>query len=126
MALDNLFNRIKLKESSALPERDEWFLENRRHAQEMMKTGSWTYEIGKDAVYFTDEYYHILETAPEKLEKNAASYFDYVAKEDVSKVRTAREQAYQGHDQELEYQLITGRGNVKYVKEKTRTLLDEI
>ena len=126
MALDNLFNRIKLKESSTLPEKDQWYLENRRHAQEMMKTGSWTYEIGNDTVYFTDEYYRIFETAPDQLGENAESYFQYVSKEDVSKVKNSRELAFLGKDQELEYQIITGQGNEKFVKEKTRTLVDEM
>lgn len=125
MALESLFNRIKIKESSALPEPDEWYLENRRHAQEMMKTGSWTYEIGKDTVYFTDEYYRIFETVPDQLERNAESYFQFVSKPDVSKVKNSRELAFQGHNQELEYQIITAQGNQKFVKEKTRTLLDE-
>jgi diguanylate cyclase (GGDEF)-like protein/PAS domain S-box-containing protein len=125
MALESLLNRIKLKESSTLPEPDQWYLENRRHAQEMMKTGTWTYEIGKEAVYFTDEYYHIFETVPDQLGKNAESYFKFIRQQDVSKVKTSREQALQGQDQDLEYQIITALGNQKYVREKTRTLLDE-
>lgn len=126
MALESLFNRIKLKESSALPEPDEWCLENRRHTQEMMKTGTWTYEIGKDTVYFTDEYYKIFETVPDQLGENVESYFKFVRQADVSKVRTSRELAFQSQDQELEYQIITAQGNQKFVKEKTRTLLDEM
>lgn len=125
MALESLFNRIKLKESSSLPEQDQWYLENRRHAQEMMKTASWTYEIGKDTVYFTDEYYHIFETVPEQLATNAEAYFQFVCTDDISKVRSSRERAFQGQDQELEYQIITGSGQPKFVREKTRTLLDE-
>ena len=126
MAFESLFNRIKLKESSTFPEKDQWYLENRRHTQEMMKTGSWTYEIGNDTVYFTDEYFNIFETVTEKLEENAESYFQFICKDDVSKVKTSREQAFLGHNQELEYQIITGLGNHKFVKEKTRTLLDEM
>ena len=125
MALENLFNRIKLKESTTLLEKDQWYLENRRHAQEMMKTGTWTYEMSNDTVYFTDEYYHIFESAPDQLGKNAESYFQFICQQDVSKVKTSRELALQGQDQELEYQIITGQGNQKFVREKTRTLLDE-
>lgn len=126
MALESLLNRIKLKESSTLTEKDQWYLENRRHAQEMMKTGTWTYEIGNDTVYFTDEYYRIFETVPDQLGVNAESYFQFVCRQDISKVKTSRELAFEGQDQELEYQIITGQGNQKYVREKTRTLLDEL
>jgi len=125
MALESLLNRIKIKESSTLADKDQWYLENRRYAQEMMKTGSWTYEIGNDTVYFTEEYYHIFETVPDQLGENAESYFKFVRQQDVSKVKTSRELAFEGHDQELEYQIITAAGNQKYVREKTRTLLDE-
>lgn len=126
MALESLFNRIKLKESSTLPEKDQWYLENRRYAQEMMKTGTWTYEIGNDTVYFTEEYYHIFDTAPDQLEENAESYFKFVSQRDVSKVKASRELAIQGQGQELEYQIITDQGIQKFVREKTRTLLDEM
>lgn len=126
MDLESLFKRIKLKESSTLPEKDQWYLENRRHTQEMMKTGTWTYELGNDTVYFTDEYYHIFETIPDQLGKNVESYFQFICQYDVSKVKTSRELALQGQDQELEYQIITDQGNQKFVREKTRTLLDEL
>lgn len=125
MALESFFNRIKLKESSSLSHPDAWHLENRRYAQEMLKTGTWTYEIGRDTVYFSDEYYHIFEIGPDQLAGTAEAYFQYICPEDVSKVRRSREKAVQGQEQELEYQIITGSGNYKFVKEKTRTLLDE-
>lgn len=90
----------------------------------MMKTGIWTYEIGNDSVYFTDEFYHIFETIPDQLGKNAESYFQFVDQDDISKVKKSRELALQGNDQELEYQIITGQDRHKFDREKTRALLD--
>ncbi|OXS25716.1 MAG: hypothetical protein BI182_16590 [Acetobacterium sp. MES1] len=90
VALENLLNRIKLKEVAALPEKDEWLIENRRHAQEMMKTGTWTYVIGSDTVYFSDEYYRIMETIPDQHQKKADSYFQFVYPDDLNQLITSK------------------------------------
>ncbi|WP_303870214.1 EAL domain-containing protein [Acetobacterium wieringae] len=125
MALENFLNRIKLKEVAALSEKDDWLIENRRHAQEMMKTGTWTYVIDLDMFFFSDEYYHILETIPDCNEKKADAYYQFVHPDDRGQVSAARVEALKGSEQELEYRMITAKGNLKYVREKTRTLLDD-
>ena len=125
MAIESLFNHIKLRESSSLSEKNQFYPENRHHSQEMMKIGTWTYEMGSDTIYFTDEYYHIFEAVPDQMGKDADSYFQYISEKDESKVRNARELAFAGQDQELVYMIVTARGNHKFVREKTRTLLDK-
>lgn len=125
MAFENLLNRLKMKELSEMPDNNQWFLENRRYTQEMMKIGTWTYEIGKEIVYYSDEYFNIFETTSEKFDGNAESYYQLVNPVDIDRVKESREKALSGFNQELEYEIITGQGKRKFVREKMKTILNE-
>ncbi len=125
MAFENLLNRLKMKELSEIPENNQWYLENRRYTQEMMKIGTWTYEIGNEVVYYTDEYFNIFETTAEKFNGNAESYYQLINPVDIDKVKESREKALSGFNQELEYGIITEHGKKKFVREKMKILLNE-
>lgn len=98
--------------------------ENISYGQRLSNTGSWTHDIQKDEMFFTDEVYNILECKPEEFDGNLNQYYNFVHPKDLEKVKKAIEESIKGKEYDLEYRIITPNHNEKYVHEITKVLYD--
>lgn len=99
--------------------------ENVYHSQKMFSIGSWTHFIIEGENFFSDEIYNIFE-CKEKDEKDSFSNFnEYFHPEDESFVLNNVKALLKGKDYDIKYRIITSKGTVKYLHEKTKTIYDE-
>lgn len=121
----------KLRKNKHLPDMEElkkkhdWLKQNIAYAQEISKTGSWTYDIQKEEILFTDEVYRILECSPEELDGKLENYYLFVHPEDLNDVKQVVQEGIYGKEYEIEYRIITKGGIEKYVYEANRVLYGE-
>src|SRR5690554_3794060 len=100
--------------------------ENVTHSQELLYAGSWTYDIGSQDIFLTDEIYKIFESSPEDFGNKLDSFLDFIHPDDKERIRIVTEEIKDGRRQHnLEYRIITRSGNEKYLQEKTKVLCDD-
>lgn len=108
--LENNFNQLK---------------ENFYYAQQLVKTGSWTYNLVNGETFWSDEVYNILECNHDELEDNLENFYSYIHPDDRDEVVEEVKCALEGKEYDIEYRIVTPNGAKKYVHEKTKTLYDE-
>lgn len=100
--------------------------ENVTHSQELLYAGSWTYDIGSQDIFLTDEIYKIFESSPEDFGNKLDNFLDFIHPDDKERIRIVTEEIKDGRRQHnLEYRIITRSGNEKYLQEKTKVLCDD-
>ncbi|WP_170253946.1 EAL domain-containing protein [Acetobacterium paludosum] len=122
-------NRLKKNEIDVIKGKLEinaqLWKENQYFTQKLSKIGSWTYDLNQRIVYFSDEVYHILGVNPQDFDGSEENYYHIVHPDDLNAVRAAIQGAFDGKEYDLEYRILTGEGELRFVREKTKILYDE-
>lgn len=130
MMLKNMLKSKEMINNSNYVEEDiktifEQLRENIFYSQQLSRIGSWTYDILKDEIFWTEEIYDILECSPENLEAKLEHFYSNIHPDDLEKVKKAIHNALAGKEYDLEYRIITFNGTEKYINEKAIILSDE-
>ncbi|WP_069998990.1 EAL domain-containing protein [Cellulosilyticum sp. I15G10I2] len=99
--------------------------ENVIYGQQLCHIGSWTHDLQKDEIFFTDEVYDIMGCTPQDFDGKLESFYLYIQGDDLQRVKQAAEGALTGKEYDIEYRIVTPGGIEKYVHEKTKVLCDE-
>lgn len=103
----------------------EQLKENVLHGQQLISVGSWTHDILKDELFFTEEVYRILGRNPEDFDGSLSRFYELIHPEDLELVKRATQDTWKGIGYDIDYRVITPDGETKFVNEKTKTLYDE-
>ena len=125
-----IINKIIDNDDSSIPrdelEKDYNILkENLLYGQELVKIGSWTYDIKNEEIFWSDEIYNILESNPKKPMVYLEDFYSYIHPDDIGEVKNSVDKAMDGKEYDIEYRIITRTDKEKYLHEKTKTLYDE-
>ena len=104
-------------------------LENREselaHAQRMAQLGSWTFEVQGKKLTWSDEIYRIFEWDQKKGGLTYEKYLMLVHKDDRKAVHLANRDSILGKKHyDIEYRIVTPNGEVKLVRQKSKTQYD--
>ncbi|NLK73563.1 MAG: EAL domain-containing protein [Clostridiales bacterium] len=99
--------------------------ENLYYSQHLAQIGSWTHDIVRDEIFLSDEIYDILDCSREDFDGELKKYYSFIHPDDLNEVKDATHGALTGKEYDIEYRIITKKGKVKYVHEKTKALYDE-
>ncbi|WP_186843791.1 EAL domain-containing protein [Acetobacterium tundrae] len=99
--------------------------ENQNYAQHLAHMGSWTKDLIEEKNYFSDEVYSILGVTAQDFDGSEESYYHFVHPDDLEMVKTAIQGAFEGRKYDLEYRIISAGEALRFVREKTKVLLDK-
>ncbi|MGI6777536.1 MAG: EAL and GGDEF domain-containing protein [Acetivibrionales bacterium] len=99
--------------------------ENVIFSQQLANIGSWTYDMHKNEVFWTEEIYKILGRSRQEFNGDFEDFLLYVHPDDLEEVKKATEDAIRGREYDIEYRIITPEGDERYVHEKTKVLYDD-
>lgn len=112
--------KIKMELESSLQQINE----NLSCGQQLLHMGSWTYDLQKDEVYWTEGIFRILESSAQQLGDRRDNFYSFVHTDDREYVHNAVQGALEGKKYDIEFRVITSGGNEKYVQEKVMIILD--
>ena len=118
-------DRRLTEENGFLKTKENLIKENMIQTQKMAKVGSWTYNVQKEDMYWSEGVADILERGQINLQQGVNSLLPYVHTEDLQTLTQAIQELFVGKEYELEYRITTPSGKIKYIKEKTRAVHDE-
>jgi len=84
-------------------------------AQRIAHMGNWIWDVGADSFSGSDETYEIFEIPPGAT-VNHVSFMKMLHDDDRDMVKAAMEDGLRGVVYKLEFRIITGKGNIKYVQ----------
>ena len=87
--------------------------------------GFWTYDGERGQAFWTEEIYKLLGCKDEDLNEKLESILPYVHSDDQEMVKQAIHEVFKEKEYEIEYRIVTNKGQVRYVYEKTKALLDQ-
>ena len=93
------------------------------NSRRLMKTGSWTQDFVTGEFQLSNEIFDIFETN-QIVSKDLFCFLPFVHTEDKDSVNNALQGAVNGEDYNIEYRIVTAKGNLKYVNERTFTIFD--
>lgn len=95
-------------------------------AQEVAKIGTWTLDIPNDKLLWTAETYRIFGVQNRSgFGGNLESFVSYIHPEDLDYITQKWTQALAGEEYDVEHRIITGTGQVKFVREVAEVEFDE-
>lgn len=109
----------KLKEDLAI------LKENTYYSQKMFNVGTWTYLVEEKKLLASDEVYDIYESDYNLLENSVDGFNLNFHSDDKDEVYKNIRGLLSGRSYEVEFRIITKRGVVKFIKEKTNIIYDE-
>lgn len=83
------------------------------------KVGFWSFDSHRDHVTWTREIFNILECQPEELNHTLESFLPFLHEDDHELIYMANEKTRRHEEYEIEYRILTARGQEKYIREKT-------
>jgi PAS domain S-box-containing protein len=99
---------------------------NLNQAQKIALIGSFTLNHEDNSITRTEEFYRIFETTPQELPTREECFLSYVHPEDSKQlVKTFHESIKNNISYEMNYRIITGKGNLKYIHEKGNTYIND-
>lgn len=123
--LKGIIRKINKTKMIGLEEDLNQLKENILYGQQLLKIGSWTYDIQKGKAFWTEGIYHILEASFQDLDSKLDDFYSYVHPDDLGEVVGAVNGALEGKEYDIEYRIVTPSKKVKYIIEKAVILLDE-
>lgn len=96
-----------------------------KYGQQLAKIGCWNYEIKTGQVFWSEEVYNLLGCESNCLSNNMESFLEYVHKDDLDTVKKVKQYVSTAKEYDIEYRIVTADKQVKYVREKTKAILDE-
>ena len=93
--------------------------ENLLYTQQLLQVGSWTYHLQKNSVFWSEGVCEILEIEPTALTDKRESFLKYVHPDDREHVDLSVQNSSENTSMEMDYRVITGKDNLKYIREKT-------
>lgn len=99
--------------------------ENLLYTQQLLQVGSWTYHLQKNSVFWSEGVCEILEIEPTALTDKRESFLKYVHPDDREHVDLSVQNSSENTSMEMDYRVITGKDNLKYIREKTMLVKDE-
>ncbi|NLY42632.1 MAG: EAL domain-containing protein [Clostridiaceae bacterium] len=123
----DLLKKLKLKRNNLGDLRKSYrhLEENIIYSQKITRIGSWTYDIQKDEIFFTNEVYGILGCGPEEIGGKLENYYSFVHPEYLHEVRKAMEEALCGKECSIKFRIIAKNGMGKYVHKRNKVIYDE-
>lgn len=131
MTLTGIINSGNLKKDNNLIRREELksycdqLGETVVCGQQLAKIGFWIYEVQTGQVFWTEEIYHFLECESNELNEELESFLTYVHSDDLEIVKAATQDVLDAKEYDINYRIVTNNGQVKYLQEKTKVILDE-
>lgn len=124
---ENLFNQNNEKNviKDELEKNDQLWRENQSYAQQLAQIGSWTHDLVEGKIYFSDEVYRLLGVTSRDFDGSKENYYRFVHPDDLDAVKNAIQGTFEGREYDLEYRLIPGGEAPRFVREKTKVLVDE-
>lgn len=116
---------VHLHHGEELAKKYELLAETLKYGQQLAKISCWLYEIPTEQVFWSEEIYNILDSEPNSLTEKQESFLPYVHPDDLEMVERARQNIVGTQEYDIEYRIITAKDQVKYVREKTKGILDE-
>ena len=114
-------DETRTEDASASLDTDEVHL---NHAQEIANLGSWKLDISTDTLYWSDEVTRIF-AVPETEELSYQRFLEFVHPEDEAFVRNSWAAALDGDEYDIEHRIVTGDGDVRWVRERATVEFDE-
>lgn len=90
-----------------------------REAQEIAKISSWNYDFSTNKIYWSDETYKLIEIKPQSESLTLDFYLSCIHEDDRNSVKNfSINFLLKNPLQNLQYRIITKKGNIKYINEK--------
>jgi PAS domain S-box-containing protein len=89
-------------------------------AQHISQVGSWEWNLLEDRVWWSDEFYHLLEKEPPDVVPSLNAWFDMVHPEDRARVREQLDLALEQEHSAVQYRLVLADGRVRPVLASAR------
>jgi len=95
-------------------------------AQAIAKVGSWRMDLKEGKVFWSDETYRLYDLPPGGMSLTPESFLEFVHADDKEAVEKAMQSALENKEpREIEYRIVTVRGNVKTLSSKAKPIMDE-
>ncbi|WP_456378890.1 PAS domain S-box protein [Lutibacter sp.] len=113
ITIEDITERIKTSKKLAKSEK------RYREAQEIAKIGSWNYKFSTNKIHWSDEVYKLMEIKPQSKSLTLDFYLSHIHMEDRNSVKNfSIDFLLKNPLQNLQYRIITKKGNIKYINEK--------
>jgi PAS domain S-box-containing protein len=113
----------KLRQATEALRKSEELL---KEAQEIARLGHWEYDLQTDSLYWSDEMFRIYGLEQKEFMPDYASVVEQFHPEDRGHVEDSYKAAVENHIPfDMEHRIITGSGEIKYVRERCKTLYDK-
>jgi len=95
-------------------------------AQEITHIGSWSLDIEKNHLRWSDEVYHIFGLKPKEFAVSYEAFLERVHPKDREFVdRASKESIYEKKEYNIEYRIVLSDGSLKVVHEQSKTFYDD-
>ena len=122
----DMFKKISNEnEIERVKENLEILKENTYYSQKMIKVGSWTYLVDTEEIIVSDEVYSIYESDYNRLEDSIDGFNLYFHPDDKEEVFRNIKNLMDGKSYDMEFRIVTKRGSVKFINEKTNIIYDK-
>ena len=116
---------LKRRLKKASKKTDDIKEENYKISQQIANMGSWTRDLVNEEIYFSDEFYRIIECSPKDIKGNLEKYYSFLHPDDLDEYKKIKYEEKQGIEHEVDYRIKTPTGTIKYLYEKTKAIYTE-
>jgi len=123
-----LRNKIEqsIEEKNELLKKEEKLRNNLIEAQSLAKIGSWTLDLGKNKLEWSDEIFNIFEIKKENFEASYEYFLSVIHPEDIEKVNNAYSLSIENKQPyDVTHRLLLKNGKIKYVQERGQTYYND-
>lgn len=117
--VENITERRKTEDALRMSE------ENLTMAQQITHVGSWSWDIGKDRLYWSEEVYRILGQRQGVYLPRATDYVDFIHPDDREFVYQSLKKAKETGSFKMDHRVLTSDGSIKYIHSEGRVLHNE-
>ena len=122
---NKFIGKISKFTEKAKKEENKIVRENLKYSQSITYTGSWTHDLIKDRIFWSEEVYRVLGTSPLEFDGKLENFHKFIHPDDLDEVKEATIAALTGKEYDIEYRILSPDGKVKFVHEKTKAILDK-
>jgi PAS domain S-box-containing protein len=94
-------------------------------AQQISHLGSWSWDLGNDRQFWTDETYRLLGMLPGEIPPRLSNFLDFIHPEDREQVEAAIQAAFDHKDIHMQFRVHTKNGEERYIYAEGSTIFDK-
>ncbi|HEY8363880.1 MAG TPA: EAL domain-containing protein [Tissierellaceae bacterium] len=83
------------------------------------------YYVDEDEVFWSEEIYNLLGVKSKSSLKKLEDFYRFVHPEDLEKVVKSISNSFQGREFDIEFRIINNNGDIKFLREKVKVILEE-